>query len=129
MIYYLGQRLVDFSLTPSPVNFIDTEVHVMEIVEDFQNYEDDAVSFVNKRTVQWRIQDFHRVCVNPTRGAPTYYLQWRIQNFPGGTNSQRGCANLLFCKFLAENCIKMKEFGPQGRGALLWCSPLDPPMI
>ena len=29
-----------------------------------------------------------------------------------GANSQNGCANLLFCKSLAENCTKMKEFGP-----------------
>ena len=61
MIYYLGQRLVDFSLTPSPVNFIDIEVHVMEIVKDFQNHHlhcgDNVVSFLNKRRVQWRIHD------------------------------------------------------------------------
>ena len=42
--------------------------------------------------------------------------QWRIQDFPGGggANSQSGCANLLFCKFFAENCMKMKESGPGG---------------
>ena len=40
-------------------------------------------------------------------------LQWRIQDFPqGGANSQSGFANLLFCKFFAENCMGMKEFGP-----------------
>ena len=27
---------------------------------------------------------------------------------------------LLFCNFLAENCMKMKEFGPQGGGARPW---------
>ena len=36
-----------------------------------------------------------------------YYQKWRVQDFPeGGTNSQSGCD---------ENCMKMKEFGPQGR--------------
>ena len=40
---------------------------------------------------------------------------------PGGANSQRRCANLLFCKFVAENCMKMKEFGPLG--ACPWCPP------
>ena len=32
----------------------------------------------------------------------------------GGANSQSECANLLFCKFFAENYMKMKEFGPGG---------------
>ena len=41
----------------------------------------------------------------------TFYPQWRIQDFPGGANSQSGCANLFF----AENCIKTKEFEPRGR--------------
>ena len=27
-------------------------------------------------------------------------------------NSRTGCANLLFCNFVAENCKKMKEFEP-----------------
>ena len=35
-------------------------------------------------------------------------------------------ANLLFCKFFAENCMKMKRFGPGG--AHPW-RPLDPPMM
>ena len=44
-------------------------------------------------------------------------MQWRIQDFPwfggGVSNPQSGCANLFF---LAENCMKMKEFGlPGGR--------------
>ena len=29
--------------------------------------------------------------------------QWRIRYFPEGG---------LFCNFFAENCMKMKEFGP-----------------
>ena len=38
---------------------------------------------------------------------------WWIQDFPeGDANSQSGCANLLFCKFFAENSMKMNEFGP-----------------
>ena len=28
----------------------------------------------------------------------------------------------------AENCMKMKEFGPPGGGARPWRPPLDPPM-
>ena len=40
--------------------------------------------------------------------------QWRIKDYSegGGANSKIGCANILFCKFFAENCMKMKEFGP-----------------
>ena len=37
----------------------------------------------------------------------------------GGINSLGGCANLLFCKMCAENCMNMKEFGPGG-GARPW---------
>ena len=49
------------------------------------------------------------------------------QDFPGGcANSQNGCANLLFCNFFAENCMKMKEFGP-GVGRVPG-APLDPPL-
>ena len=33
----------------------------------------------------------------------------------------------LFYQFFAENCMKMKEFGPQA-GARSWRPPLDPPM-
>ena len=29
----------------------------------------------------------------------------------GYANTRRECTNLLFCKFFAENCMKMKEFG------------------
>ena len=46
-------------------------------------------------------------------------FQWRIQDFPqGSANSKSGCANLLFCKFVVENCMKMKEFGPEEIWAL-----------
>ena len=40
-----------------------------------------------------------------------------------GAISQSGFANL----FLAENCMKMKEFGPPGGRASL-APPLDPPL-
>ena len=43
------------------------------------------------------------------------------RTFLRGGNSQSGCANLLFFKFVAENCMKMKEFGPLG--ACPWCPP------
>ena len=42
----------------------------------------------------------------------------------GGANSPSGCANLFF---LAENCMKMKEFWPPG-GARVPGAPLDPPL-
>ena len=32
----------------------------------------------------------------------------------GGCQLLRECANLLFCKILAENCKKMIEFRPRG---------------
>ena len=35
---------------------------------------------------------------------------------------------LLFFTFLPKNCMKMKEFGPQG-GAASLAPPLDPPMV
>ena len=42
--------------------------------------------------------------------------QWRIHNFPGGdTNRQSGCVNILFCNFVAEKCMKMKQiWTPKG---------------
>ena len=44
-----------------------------------------------------------------------YLVQWRIQDFPGGG----GCANSQKCYyFFAENCMKMKEFGPPGGASL-----------
>ena len=52
--------------------------------------------------------------------------QWRIQDFPeeGAPSPKVG----LFCKLFAENCMKMKEFGP-GEGVHVTGAPLDPPMI
>ena len=39
-------------------------------------------------------------------------VQWLIQDFPeeGAPIPKLG----LFCQFFAENCMKMKEFGPRG---------------
>ena len=52
-------------------------------------------------------------------------MQWRIQDFPeGGPTPKMG----LFFQLFAENCMKMKEFGPPGGGARPWRPPLDPPM-
>ena len=51
---------------------------------------------------------------------------WRIQDFSqGGAPTPKF---LLFCRYFAENCMKMKEFGPPGVCASL-APPLDPPMI
>ena len=47
----------------------------------------------------------------------------------GGANSQGWCSNLLFCKMLAENCMKMKEFRSPGRGHVPGVPPLDLPML
>ena len=38
--------------------------------------------------------------------------QWRIQDFPQGVSQLPKV--LLFFIFFAENCMKMKEFGPGG---------------
>ena len=54
--------------------------------------ESSVAYLVEHHTYQWRIQDF------PQEGAPTP-------------------KNLLFSWFFAENCMKMKEFGPPGGGA------------
>ena len=41
----------------------------------------------------------------------------------------RGCANLLFGKNFAENCMKMKEYGPRRKSPLPTApSPMDPPL-
>ena len=49
--------------------------------------------------------------------------QWRIQDFPGGGAPTPKSA--IIFQFFAENCMKMKEFGPQG-GARV---PGAPPWI
>ena len=35
----------------------------------------------------------------------------------------------IIFQFFAENCMKMKEFGPPGGGRASLAPPLDPPMI
>ena len=56
-----------------------------------------------------------------------YLVQWRIQDFPeGGAEGAPTLKVDVLTYFYAENCTKMKEFGPLGGvpGALL-----DPPML
>ena len=52
--------------------------------------------------------------------------QLRIQDFPevGAPTPKL----VLFCKFLAENCMKMKEFGLPGGWGHVPVPSLDPPM-
>ena len=45
---------------------------------------------------------------------------------PGGAPTPKSA---IIFQFFAENCMKMKEFGPPGGGARPWRPPLDPPMI
>ena len=52
--------------------------------------------------------------------------QWRIQDFPQGGAPTPKIA--IIFRIFAENCMKMKEFGPQGGRASL-APPLDPPMV
>ena len=53
-------------------------------------------------------------------------IQWRIQDFPqGGAPTPK--STIIF-QFFAENCMKMKEFGPPGGDARPWRPPLDPPI-
>ena len=35
----------------------------------------------------------------------------------------------IIFQIFAKNCMKMKEFGPPGRGAHSWHPPLDLPMV
>ena len=53
-----------------------------------------------------------------------HWTQWRIQDFPqeGGPTPKIAIIFQIF----AENCMKMKEFGPPGGASLV--PPLDPPM-
>ena len=45
---------------------------------------------------------------------------------PGGAPTPKSA---IIFQFFAENCMKMKEFGPPGGGARPWRPPLDPPMV
>ena len=49
-------------------------------------------------------------------------LQWQIQDFPQGGAPTPKIA--IIFQFFAENCMKMKEFGPPGG-----CVPGAPPWI
>ena len=55
-------------------------------------------------------------------------MQWQIQDFPEGLRQpgKEGGANLSFIKNFAENCMKIKENGPDV--ARRW-RPLYPPMV
>ena len=72
-------------------------------------------------------------CVNPglkiritqnglNYGMYPYCTQWRIQDFPQGGAPTPKIA-IIFHIF-AENCMKMKEFGPPGGGARVPGAPL-----
>ena len=50
-------------------------------------------------------------------------IQWRIQDFPQDGAPIPKIA--IIFQFFAENCMKMKEFGPQGEGD----ASLAPPWI
>ena len=56
--------------------------------------------------------------------------QWRIQDFPeeGTPTSQGGRQHTILPKF-PKNCMKLKEFGPPGRGRASPTPPLDPPLL
>ena len=49
------------------------------------------------------------------------HSQWRIQDFPQGGVPTPNIA--IIFRIFAENCMKMKEFGPQGG-----CASLVPPL-
>ena len=41
------------------------------------------------------------------------YVQWRIQDFPEGSPTPKvGVQTYYFAILFAENCMKIKEFGP-----------------
>ena len=54
-------------------------------------------------------------------GSQTDNIQWRIQDFPRGGAPTPKIA-IIFHIF-AENCMKMKEFGPPGGGTRPWRPP------
>ena len=46
--------------------------------------------------------------------------QWRIQDFPEGLSQPlKGDTKLLFDQFFQKTAWKLRNFGPEGRGALL----------
>ena len=54
------------------------------------------------------------------------HSQWWIQDFPeGGAPTPK---RTIIFHFFAENCMKMKEFGPRGSARIPGAPPLGPPM-
>ena len=50
------------------------------------------------------------------------FYQWRIQDFPqGGAPTTKSA---IIFQIFAENCMKMKEFGPPGGGRASLAPPL-----
>ena len=49
-----------------------------------------------------------------------------IQDFPDGSANPKGGANLLFGKFFAQNCMKLKEIGPRGERTWSYTPPPRP---
>ena len=49
-------------------------------------------------------------------------IQWRIQDFPQGGAPTSKIA--IIFQIFAENCMKMKEFGPRGGGGASLAPPL-----
>ena len=47
---------------------------------------------------------------------------------PGGGGAPTPKSAIIF-QFFAENCMKMKEFGPPGGALVSGAPPLDPPMV
>ena len=70
------------------------------------------------------IEHFLQIYVyHPQRGCgqdkvftPVYQSQWRIQDFPRGVAPTPKIA--IIFQIFAENCMKMKEFGPRGGASL-----------
>ena len=52
-------------------------------------------------------------------------IQWQIQDFPGGRQLPK--VDVL-TYYLTENCMKLKEFGPQG-ARVPEVPPLDLPLV
>ena len=63
----------------------------------------------------------HQTKVNMCTGSVSY--QWWIQDFPEGVRQLPKV--LIFFNFFAENCMKMKEFGPVGGGGGVPISPVE----
>ena len=60
----------------------------------------------------------------PVPGTMTAGLSGGSRIFPGGAPTPKSA---IIFQFFAENCMKMKEFGPPG-GRVPGSPPLDPPM-